>query len=78
MKVSHNGTIRPNSPIVNRFSRLLGERRLSVSAVARMTGVSRTTLTNLYYDRASGISLSVLGKLCAALECTPSDIFEVQ
>lgn len=77
MKVSHNGTV-CSSIVINRFSRLLGERRLSVSAVARMTGISRTTLTNLYYDRASAISLSVLGKLCVALDCTPSDIFEVQ
>lgn len=77
MRASYNGTV-CSSIVVNRFSRLLGERRLSVSAVARMTGISRTTITNLYYDRASAISLTVLGKLCAALECKPSDIFEVK
>lgn len=63
--------------IVNRFSILLGERRLKISDVHKLTGLSRTTLTDLYYDKAQAISLNTLSILCDALECEVSDIFTV-
>ena len=37
--------------INNNFSKLLGERLLKISKVSEETGISRTTLTNLYYRR---------------------------
>ncbi len=59
----------------NRFSILLAERLLKIGQVAKDTGLSRTTLTNLYYRRTAQISLSTLERLCTYLECTPNDIF---
>lgn len=61
--------------IVNRFSEILGERRLKISDIQRITGISRTTLTNLYYDKSQSITFDILGKLCDALECDVSDLF---
>lgn len=47
------------------FARLLGERKLKISDVARDTGINRGTLTRLYYETAERIELDVLDKLCA-------------
>ena len=61
-----------------RFSRILGDRLIKVSTIAKATGISRTTLTALYYKRSSQISFDVLEKLCIFLDCTPSDLLEVE
>ena len=62
--------------ISNRFSILLAERLLKITKIAEDTGISRTTLTNLYYRRSSQISFGVLDKLCKYLQCSVSDIVE--
>ena len=62
--------------INNKFSVLLAERLLKISTVSRETGISRTTLTNLYYKRTNQISIEVLDKLCSYLNCTVNDILE--
>jgi len=50
--------------LVNRFSRLCGERRVSVKDVAEATGLHRNTLYDLYHDRSTRIDLGTLDKLC--------------
>lgn len=62
--------------IRNKLSGLLGEKLLRISKVAEGTGLSRTTLTNLYFRRAQGITFDVLDKLCKYLECDVDDLFE--
>ena len=65
-------------PIVinNKFSTILGERLLKISKIAKDTGISRTTLTNLYYRRSAQISFDVLDKLCKYPDCSVGDIIE--
>lgn len=60
----------------NNFSTIVGARRLRLKAIASATGLSRTTLTALYYDKVNGISFNTLEKLCGYLNCSPNDIFE--
>lgn len=60
----------------SRFAVLLGEKRMKISAVSRATGISRTTLTNLYYGNGQAISYDVLGKLCSFFKCGVGDILE--
>ena len=62
--------------LVNRLSRLIGNRRLSVSEVAVGSGVSRRALHELYHDKTKRIDLDTLNKLCAYLDVTPAEIFE--
>ena len=62
--------------IRNKFSVILGEKLLRISKVAQETGISRTTLTNLYFRRAQGVTFEVLDKLCKYLECDVNDLFE--
>ena len=62
--------------ISNKFSTMLGERLLKISKISADTGISRTTLTNLYYRRSTQISFDVLDKLCCYLNCNIEDIIE--
>lgn len=63
--------------IENKFAVLLAKRRLKISKVSKDTGISRTTLTSLYYEKTKSISLETLNKLCEYLQCDVNDIFEV-
>ncbi len=60
------------------LSRLLGERRLKISDVARDTEINRGTLTRLYHETAERVDLEVLGALCRYLQCQIGDILEYQ
>ena len=59
------------------LSTLLGARRLKISKVSRDTGISRTTLTSLYYSGAKGITFPVLAKLCDYLDCSLDDLIKI-
>lgn len=60
--------------IDNKFSTILGSRLLKITQVSRDTGISRTTLTNLYYKRSAYITFGVLDKLCKYLDCGVGDL----
>ena len=62
--------------ISNNFSRMVGERLLRLSKISEETGISRATLTSLYYKRSKGVNLDVLDKLCKYLGCNIGDILE--
>lgn len=48
----------------NYFSEILGERLLKVSDVYLATGISKTTLTDIYYKRDVNFRISTLKKIC--------------
>ncbi|UOB05872.1 helix-turn-helix domain-containing protein [[Acidovorax] ebreus] len=58
------------------FARLLGERKLKISDVARDTGINRGTLTRLYYETAERVELEVLDKLCEYFSVEVADLLE--
>ncbi len=62
----------------NKFSTLMGARREKITAVAKATGLSRTTLTNLYYDRTASVSMITIDKLCTYFGCNVGDLFECE
>lgn len=62
--------------IKNNLSRILGEQRLKMSDLCRISGLSRSAVERLYHDKTGGIDFDTLDKLCKALECTPNDLFE--
>jgi putative transcriptional regulator len=59
------------------LSRLMGERKLKISDVARDTGLNRGTITRLYHETAERVELEVIDKLCRYLDCTIADLLEV-
>lgn len=61
--------------IINNFSEILGRKKLKITTVSKETGITRPTLTSLYYGSSKGISLEVLNKLCGFLDVSPGDLF---
>ncbi|EOQ22606.1 helix-turn-helix domain-containing protein [Bacillus cereus] len=62
----------------NNFSVILAKKLWGIGVVSENTGISRTTLTNLYYQRAKGIQFDTLFKICDFLECTPNDLLLIK
>jgi putative transcriptional regulator len=62
--------------IENRLSRILGERRMSIAELARLSGVQYTSLFELYHGRAKRVDLKTLNSICRALGVQPGDILE--
>jgi putative transcriptional regulator len=58
------------------LGRLLGERKLKISDVARDTGINRGTLTRLYQETAERVDLDAIDQLCDYLHVSVSDILE--
>jgi putative transcriptional regulator len=58
------------------FAKLLGERKLKISDVARDTGINRETLTRLYYETSERVELAVLDQLCAYFEVDLPEFLE--
>jgi len=58
------------------LSRIMGEKRLKVSDVARMTGLHRNAISRLYKEESGGIQWDTLERLCKALDCTVADLIE--
>lgn len=66
----------PDTMIVNRLSRILGERRISIAELQRQTGLSYVTLHSLYSDKSTRVDFKTLDLICRALGIQPGDILE--
>ena len=62
----------------NNFSMITGGRLISLSTISRDTGISRTTLTSIYYKRAKTVKLATLVKLCDYLQVPLHDLIDYQ
>ena len=60
------------------LGRLLGEKKLKISDVARDTGINRGTLTRLYQETAERVDLDAINLLCRYLNVTVQDLLEYQ
>jgi putative transcriptional regulator len=60
------------------LSRLMGEKKLKISDVAKDTEINRGTITRLYHETAVRVDFEVLEKLCIYLECEISELLELQ
>ncbi|MGF1860543.1 helix-turn-helix transcriptional regulator [Photobacterium profundum] len=58
------------------LSKIMGEKRLKISDVARDTGVNRGTVTRLYNETATRVELEVIDKLCEYLNVEVGELFE--
>ena len=59
------------------LSRILGEKRLKITDVARDTDINRGTITRLYHENAERVELDVIETLCRYLGCGIADLFEL-
>ena len=62
--------------IVNNLSTIMGRKRIKIKELHERTGISRSTLTQLYYDKTTMIKLDTVDKLFSALDITPGELFE--
>ena len=58
------------------LGRLLGERKLRASEVARKTGINKNTPSSLYNEKVSGIRFDTLERLCKFLNCSIGELIE--
>lgn len=62
--------------IKNKLSEILGKKRIRMSELERMTGLSQTAIINLYYNKTKSVSFDTINKICNALECNTQELFE--
>lgn len=62
--------------IKNRLSIILGEQRMKVSELSKLTGVSQNALNKIYHNKTKGIDFETLNKICNALQKNTQELFE--
>jgi len=60
------------------LSARLGERRLTQADLSRMTGIRKNTISELYNEIATRVSLDHLDLICEALDCDLTDLLVLQ
>ena len=58
------------------LSKLMGERKLKISDVARDTGLHRNTITLLYQETATRVDIEAIDVLCRYFEVPVGELFE--
>ena len=54
----------------------MGEKRYTIIEVSRKTGLTTSTISNLYNDKVKRLDFDTLEKLCKLFNCQPNDLFE--
>lgn len=57
---------------------IAADRKMKHAAIARQVGVSPSHLSTIILNHRKTIRLDLIGRLCAALNCTPNDLFEIR
>lgn len=55
----------------------MGAKRIKIYELEKISGISRSTITRLYYNQTNTVSFNTIENICKALNCTPGDLFEV-
>ena len=63
--------------IKNKLSTLMGAKRIKIYELQKISGLSRSTITRLYYEQTNTVSLHTLEAICKSLDCTLNDLFEI-
>jgi len=61
----------------NNLSMIMGQKRITATKLSEDTGVSRTTIHELYHEKQNNPSFSTVLKLCKALDVTLNDFFGI-
>ncbi|AVM24332.1 helix-turn-helix domain-containing protein [Bacillus pumilus] len=59
------------------LSRIMGDRRVNIAELSRITGLHRNGITRLYHEETDGIKFDTLEKICNALDCEIDDLLEI-
>jgi len=58
------------------LARLMGEHKLKIADVARLTGLNRNSVSLLYKEEAQRIDFEAIEKLCLLFKCEVGDLLE--
>lgn len=61
----------------NNLSAIMGAKRIKIYELEKISGISRSTITRLYYNQTNTVSFNTIENICKALNSTPGDLFEV-
>ena len=61
-----------------RLSTLMGQARYSIQDVHNKTGLARSTVAQLYHDKATRIDFETIEKICCLFDCNISDFLELE
>ncbi|RVT62780.1 helix-turn-helix domain-containing protein [Niallia taxi] len=59
------------------LSKIMGEQRLNIADVSKLTGLHRNGLAKLYNEDTKGITFDTLEKLCLVLNCKIENLLEI-
>ncbi len=62
--------------IKNHLSRLMGEKRITITEVSKRTGMNNATISHLYSEKVARLDFNTLDKLCKLFNCKIQDILE--
>ncbi len=62
--------------IKNHLSKLMGEKRYSIVEVSRLTGMSPSTISNIYNEKIKRMDYDTIDKLCKLFKCKIQDLIE--
>jgi DNA-binding Xre family transcriptional regulator len=60
------------------LSTIMGKNRCCIEDVHKGTGLSRSTITELYHDRATRIDYTTIEKLCQYFRITVDELFTIE
>lgn len=59
-----------------KLSSLLGDRKMNIMDLHRITGTRYRTLTDYYHEMALSIKFEHIDKICSALGCSVGELIE--
>ena len=60
------------------FAEMMAKNKIrTIQKISKDTGISRTTLTALYYGTSAGIQFSTLDRLCQYFECEIKELIDI-
>ena len=63
-------------PIIMRLDRVMAERKITSTELARRVGTSTVNLSNIKNGHIRGMRFSTLEALCQVLNCKPADLID--
>ena len=63
-------------PIVVNLDVMLAKRKMSLTQLSKLVGLTLSNLSILKTGKAKAVRLETLGAICHALDCQPADILE--
>jgi putative transcriptional regulator len=63
-------------PIIVNLDVILAKRKMSLSQLSDLTGITLSNLSILKTNKAKAVRFSTLELICKALECQPSELLE--